>query len=380
MKSITIYSLFIFFSLSIYSCSSSTLSQRGQILTSAVNFLWEKQSIDGGWHSETHGIMKSGQSISAFVFYNLLQVPNDIYKPTEKQISNALNFLRQNIKDGVLGNFDPLILDYPNYATAYALRVFKHFDLENDQLLIHQMTQYLVSQQFTEHRGFSKDHPAYGAWGFGEKFLEDGVHGHVDLSHTRRILQTLQLIDNQPDSIYQNSQYFLSLLQKDTTDTRLHPSGISSTKITYDGGFYASTVTVSTNKGKLTDEGNPFYRSYATATADGLLALLATGVNPSDSRVQEAFQWLLDHPKLEYPEGIPLDDFNQWHQVMFYYHLAVRGQAYKAMGFSGNWKNDIVNILLEKQLENGSFFNPIGAANKEDDPLIATSFVLQALL
>jgi len=333
--------------------------------------------MDGGWHSETHGIMKSGQSTSAFVFYNLLQVPESIYKPSNTQKEKALNFLRSQLKDGVLGYSNSIVLDYPSYATAYALRIFKHFDLPQDKKVIQQMKSYLLDQQFIEHRGFSNKDAAYGAWGFGEKFLEKGTHGHVDLSHTRRVLQSLQLTENQKDSSFSKAKYFLSLLQKNNKDSRLHPTGSPSQKIKYDGGFFASTVTVSTNKGDVTEDDFSFYRSYATATADGLLALLACGIPKDDKRVQDSFDWLLSHPNLEFPEGIPTDNFNQWHRVMFYYHLAVRGQAYRAMNYEKDWEKDFVNILLEKQNEDGSFSNPMGAANKEDDPLIATSFVLQ---
>ncbi len=357
-------------------CTSPTLNSKEQVLHDAASFLWEKQNIDGGWHSETHGILKSGQSVSAFVFYQLLQVPNDIYQPSSEQIKKGLDFIRSRCTDGVLGHFNPIILDYPNYATAYALRIFKHFDYPEDQAIMDQMKTYLQGQQFTEQRGFILEHPAYGAWGFGEKFLDDGKHGHVDLSHTRRILQTLQLFDNQEDSSFSQSQHFLSLLQKNQTDTRLHPTNIPSDKIKYDGGFFASTATVSTNKGDIENQENPYYRSYATATADGLLALLAANVDSSDKRVQDAFQWLLNHPILDYPEGIPHDDPNQWHQVMFYYHLSVRAQAYRAMRHVDGWENDLVNILLDKQNTDGSFSNPMGAANKEDDPLIATALVV----
>lgn len=360
-------------------CSSPTahFSPKDKMLYDAADFLWKKQNADGGWHSETHGILKSGQSVSAFVFYNLLQVPDTIYTPSEKQLKTGLKFLRKHIKDGVLGHFDPIILDYPNYATAYALRIFLHFNKKEDQALIQQMVDYLVEQQFDESRGFSAAHAAFGAWGFGEKFLEDGNHGHVDLSHTRRILQSLQLADYQDNRLYLNALSFFSILQKNTSDQRLHPTGIPSKYATYDGGFFASSVTVSTNKGDILDEENPIYRSYATATADGILGLLATGLPPSDRRVQDALHWLIEHDELEFPEGIPQDDPNQWHRVMFFYHLAVRGQTYRAMNYEEDWENDFVNILLEKQLEDGSFSNPMGAANKEDDPLIATSLVLQ---
>lgn len=367
----------LFLYLTIFStCTSPPLSSNEKLLQNAVNFLWKKQNIDGGWHSETHGILKSGQSVSAFVFYQLLQVPKEIYEPSSEQINNGLFFIRSHCKDGILGHFNPIILDYPNYATAYALRILKHFNKAEDQILIQEMQTYLLDQQFIEHRGFNSENLAYGAWGFGEKFLEKGIHGHVDLSHTRRILQSLQLFNNQPDSIFQKSQNFLSLLQKNPTDLRFHPTGIPNQKAKYDGGFFASTVTFSTNKGDITNEENPYYRSYATATADGLLALIASGISLNDNRVKDAFQWLLNHSKLEYPEGIPQDDSNQWHLVMFYYHLSVRAQAYNAMNHKGDWKNKMVNILLEKQNKNGSFSNPMGAPNKEDDPLIATALVI----
>jgi len=368
--------LLIFTIISFSTCTSPPLSKKEKLLQDATHFLWEKQNADGGWHSETHGILKSGQSVSAFVFYQLLQVPDEIYQPTPEQIEKGLQFLRTHCKDGVLGHFNPIILDYPNYATAYALRILKHFNQTQDQVLIQQMRVYLLSQQFTAQRGFQPNHLAYGAWGFGEKYLEEGHHGHVDLSHTRRILQSLQLFDNQEDSVLALSQYFLSILQKNQKDPRPHPTGVTNDKLKYDGGFFASTVTVSTNKGDITNGENPFYKSYATATADGLLALIASGVSTSDKRVQDAFQWLLDHPELEYPEGIPHDDPNQWHRVMFYYHLSVRAQAYRAMNYNEEWENEIVNILLEKQKKDGSFSNPMGAANKEDDPLIATALVI----
>lgn len=357
----------ILFSISFWSCFiySNKVSHHDIIQTKAATFLWEKQNTDGGWHSETHGIMKSGQSVSAFVFYNLLQVPDSIYHPTDKQINSALDFLRTHSKEGVLGNFESLILDYPNYATAYALRIFKHFDKAEDQVLIQQMKDYLLSQQFIEHRGMDENHLAYGAWGFGEQYLEDGTHGHVDLSHTRRILQSLQLLeDNELSNTLKKSQTYLGRLQKRDAQ--------------FDKGFFASTVTVSTNKGDLEDEQSESYRSYATATADGLLALIASGADKNDEYVMKAFQWLVEHPNIELPEGIPKDDPNQWHRVMFYYHLAVRAQAYEAMDYF-TYSEAFVNVLLQNQNENGSFSNPVGAANKEDDPLIATSFALQVL-
>jgi hypothetical protein len=49
------------------------------------------------------------------------------------------------------------------------------------------------------------------------------------------------------------------------------------------------------------------------------------------------------------------------------------------MGKKGSWKNEIVRLLRERQREDGSFANPFGSPNKEDDPLLATTLVVRTL-
>ena len=95
--------------------------------------------------------------------------------------------------------------------------------------------------------------------------------------------------------------------------------------------------------------------------------------------VQKAYQWLQNHPLLDRPEGIPTDDVFEWHRVMFFYHLAVRAEALSH--FEGNpvFQAELVKILEEKQHTDGSFMNPFGGLNKEDDPLLATTLAIIAL-
>lgn len=353
-----------------------------ELLQNACAYLWNQQSIDGGWHSETHGIMRGGQSLSPFILYNLLQVPQSIYPASNLQIERGLNFIRKHINDkGIIGLSDPDILDYPNYATAHALLIFKQFGLPEDRPLIKRMSQYLLSQQFTEARGFLPNDAVYGGWGFGEISLSDGQSGHVDLSHTRRILQALQ---GQPGfkKARKKAGYYLSLTQKQSNDLRLHPTNTSHKNIPFDGGFFASPVTLSTNKGGITTDSTldvNYFRSYATATCDGILGLLAAGCEPTDKPIQDAYDWLIQHPIWSYPQGIPLDDPDQWHEVMFYYHLAVRSEAYAALDDPGMWQLKIQELLTFRQQNDGRFFNPLGGPNKEDDPLLATTFAVIAL-
>ncbi len=355
-------------------------SQNETILQKACNYLWSKQSEDGAWHSETHGIMKGGESLTAFILWTLLEVPEADYRKPKKKIEKGLAFLRTHINsNGILGLSDEYVMDYPNYATSYALRILAKYGNQNDEPLIEKMKTYLISQQFIEQRGIQASHLSYGAWGFGEE-LKKGMTGHVDLSHTRRVLQALKMRQNAPDSTFLKSKHFLLLLQKQPSEKRLQPVALQTSNIPFDGGFYASSVTLGTNKGGILNaEESEYYASYATTTCDGLLALLASGFSKNDKPVQATYAWLINHPELNFPQGMDENDSGQWHLVMVFYHLATRAEAYKAIDHKGNWRNEIKSIISKKQMNDGSFSNPNGAPNKEDDPLLATALAIIAL-
>ncbi|MDX1439609.1 MAG: prenyltransferase/squalene oxidase repeat-containing protein, partial [Rubricoccaceae bacterium] len=118
-------------------------------LALAAQYLWNQQAEDGGWHSGVHGILRGGQAWTPFVLNALLQVPEDIYSPPEGGIERGLEFIRDRVNDdGALGLADPVVLEYPNYATAYALMVLAEHGAERDTALIRRMSSYLASQQF----------------------------------------------------------------------------------------------------------------------------------------------------------------------------------------------------------------------------------------
>jgi hypothetical protein len=102
-------------------------------------------------------------------------------------------------------------------------------------------------------------------------------------------------------------------------------------------------------------------------------------VTPDDERLQAAQQWLRTHPALDHPQGIPPDHPEQWQQVLFYYHVAARAAVYHALNWPGNWRQELIALLATRQRSDGSFVNPYGAPNKEDDPLLATALAVEAL-
>jgi hypothetical protein len=119
------------------------------------------------------------------------------------------------------------------------------------------------------------------------------------------------------------------------------------------------------------------YPSYATATCDGLLALHALGLKDAES-YRDAALWLSEHQRIDVIDGLSQDDPEQWYQVMHYYHWAVRAEAMTAARIDGTWRNDLIQALVKEQQPDGFYINPIGGVNKEDDPLMATVFCVQA--
>ncbi|HYG67760.1 MAG TPA: hypothetical protein VD838_08880, partial [Anaeromyxobacteraceae bacterium] len=65
-------------------------------------------------------------------------------------------------------------------------------------------------------------------------------------------------------------------------------------------------------------------------------------------------------------------------RVMQFYGLASRAEAYSRMGETG-WQGEVAALLAARQQPDGSFVNPEGAPNKEDDPLLATALAVEAL-
>lgn len=338
----------------------------------AAAYLWAQQGADGGWHSRTHGLLKGGAAYTPFILFHLLEAEPTPSRAQKAATDRALGFMRPQILTAqALGFANPLLLEYPNYATSYGLRVFAAVGRATDKKLVAQMQAYLRGQQFAGQHGITTDHPAYGGWGFGEQGLVRGQVGHVDLSHTRRILQAM----NASAGAYEREAAgaFLSQLQNRRwladPDTSY-----------YDGGFHYAPAIFRANKGAVSrTDSVVVFHSYATATCDGLLALHALGVGHETPAVQDALHWLARHDTLAFPDGIPQDDPAAWDRVMFFYHLAVRAEVYATFGWPNGKRQEMYRLLAAHMREDGSYLNPDGAPNKENDPLLATTLALSAL-
>jgi Prenyltransferase and squalene oxidase repeat len=325
-------------------------------LARAAAYLWSRQAEDGGWHSQTYGLLRSGQSMTPFVLAALLEVPAGVCPLPQAKLDRALAFLRSHTRaDGALGLADD-IPDYPNYATALAVMALAGARRPGWEAQIKPMVEYLRSQQFVEQNGWRGEDPAYGAWGMGGERRPPPDTGHVDLSMTRHVIEALRAIGVAPaDPALQRAQVFITRCQNP------------------DGGFFFTTTEFDTNKAG--HDGKQF-RSYGTATADGIVALLATGWPREDARVVSAARWLKQHHRGMDVPGFVGPAYDRWPRGLAFYYSAASTEAFRALRM--NPGTQIVDGLRRAQRTDGSWSNPESLV-KEDDPLIATAFAVRAL-
>src|SRR3989442_1809679 len=144
-------------------------------LRRGCQYLWSQQAEDGGWHSRTYGLLKSGQSLTGFILNALLQIPEQSCERPTGGVDRAIAFLKRNTNsEGAIGKMDPLLYDYPNYATALAVQALRRAGQPVDR-----MVAWLRTQQFTEEHGWKREDAAYGAWGMGGEPRNGPNAGHV---------------------------------------------------------------------------------------------------------------------------------------------------------------------------------------------------------
>lgn len=334
-------------------------------LVKAAEYLWSQQSEDGGWHSHTYGLLRSGQSLTPFVLEALVEIPDNVSPLPAEKVDRAIAFLQRSTRAGAVGMMDPEIPDYPNYATALAVSALSRARRPGWQRQIQPMVEYLHKQQLTEQNGWRREDPAYGAWGMGGLPRTPPNTGHVDLSMTRHVIEALRaagVADSDP--AFECARVFVERCQ----NFNQHPS------IDTDGGFFFSTTEVETNKA---GRDGARFRSYGTTTADGILALIALGYQPEDVRLRAAEHWLTTHHSDMAVPGFMGEVYQRWPRGLAFYYASASTQAFRAMGLPP--ATLVAESLKQTQRADGSWTNRENLV-KEDDPLIATPFAIRALV
>jgi hypothetical protein len=121
---------------------------------------------------------------------------------------------------------------------------------------------------------------------------------------------------------------------------------------------------------------------YGSATADGLLALLAIGASPAtDAAAAAARDFLVASFRADVCPGLSPDAVPRWDDALKGYWRAAAARALAATGDlrPGDARAEaLARAIAAEAGRDGAFRNP-NPNMKEDDPIIATAFAVAAL-
>lgn len=350
------------------------LQKASAALQSGVAWLLKQQADDGGWHSQSYGGLRDGAAVTAHALHTLAHLPASIASNVpirdSKEIQNAVlaaaKFLQIGFeKSGVLASPDGS-LDYPTYATAMVVIAMRAFPALADSLPREKLVTYLLEAQVHSRRGFTKDSPDFGGWDLLGPDDAQGVSTGSNVSVTCCVLEALG--SEKSDEAKTAITAALDWLQRAQDSTG-------------DGGFAFTPERSSlNNKALWHDVEREQPRSYGTATCDGLRALVASG-GPADS-IEQAQDWISKQKVVELVPGFePLPAELGWKDGLRYYYAQTLARVARHKldpQIPGEQVVKLATWLVASQKPARKWQNE-SARMREDDPLIATCFAVDAL-
>jgi squalene-hopene/tetraprenyl-beta-curcumene cyclase len=354
--------------------------------TRAARYLLARQDVrDGAWRSDNYAALKDGPSLTPLAFHALLCVPafQDLESPCRKAADYLASIVRSNgtIAEGEHG------LSYPVYTAACAVQALseprssRHINARDAWLT------FLRKRQLTEDLGWKPADKEYGGWGYSigvptranrEALTESNI------SATVFALEALRAAGcSRSDPAFSKALIFVKRCQNFSDD-------VAKRNPTFDdGGFFFIYGDANRNKAGLAgkeDSNRERFRSYGSATADGLRCLIACGLPGDHPRVTAARRWLEGRFRADAnPGDFPEERESRRVGVYFYYawsaSQALRVAAAKEIqSLSGkvNWAEVLADTLMSRQETDGSWRNPV-SFYQEDDPVLATSLAARAL-
>lgn len=299
----------------------------GDMRTKATSWLLERQSPDGAWRSDTYGSFRDGRALTPVVLRAL---------PAGDAADKACRWLLEN--RGTL--FD----DYPIHLASALLEAATRFP------------ELPPLAKIARDRLLSLQCPGSGGWSYSPRppADESAPMQQANLSATAMAIDGLRaggLAADDPRLC--KAMAFLRTCQN-------HAGGDPAFD---DGGFFQLAADPARNKaGRAgTDRlGVIRYRSYASATADGLRALLLCGEKSDSPAVRAAADWLR-----RFADRTPAN-------LNYYTARSIARTASLLPELL-----PFIPDLAASQQPDGSWRNPAGEM-REDCPVVATALALEA--
>jgi hypothetical protein len=250
---------------------------------------------------------------------------------------------------------------------------------------------YLRARQLTEDLGWQPADKPYGGWGYAPHLPRKPGPGEPlppltesNLSATTFALEALRAAQVAADDpTLRKALVFVERCQN------YGPEPDRRDPVFDDGGFFFIYDDPVRNKAGVAGkdrEGRDRFASYGSTSADGLRALLLCGETRDAPRVVAARTWLQTHFRSDLHPGHFAPDREHNRGAVYYYYASSVARALQAAPIVNSpthpepfrWAEHLAESLLQRQREDGSWSNPL-VPQREDDPLVATSFAALAL-
>lgn len=369
----------------------SLVDQIDTAMRRGATFLLRQQSFDGAWRSEVYGAFKRGDALTPLALRALIAIPAQS-TPGTAQVEHAIQRGSDALAAWAPGEEDapgpPL---FAVYTAAQAIEVLSHSSDPEDLAAREAWTAELAGRQLTEALGWSAEEAFFGGWGYSAAVPRKPPPGalqppllEANISATVFALQGLRAGGMPADGrACRQALLFLEGLQN-------FVEGGGPWEPLEDGGFHFIAEDPVRNKAGVagTDvAGRIRFRSYGSATADGLRGLLLCGLPASHPRVQAAVAWLTANWSASEHPGAFAPRLAADRDGLYYYWAASAAQALALAGSDRvlfwhfqpkPWADSLATELIRRQGTEGSWINPV-VTMREDEPNIATSMALLAL-
>ncbi len=329
-----------------------------QSVSKAIEFLRTKgQAADGSYSAQ------AGPAVTALVCTGILRAGRG---PDDPAVAKGLKYLEGFVQpDGGIykeGTF------HKNYETCLSMLAFAEANRDHRyDKLIAAADKFAKGNQWDGEDGNGKAGVNYGGAGYGKS-------KRPDLSNTQFLIEALRAAGNDAKSeSIQKALVFVSRCQNLETEHNTTPFAAKNP----DGGFYYTPAAGGSSQAGPTEQGG--LRSYGSMTYAGLKSMIFAGVGPDDPRVKAAVKWLSQHYDLNENPGMGSAG------LFYYYHTFAKAldalgseEFADADGTKHAWRSELLQALVKRQKEDGSFINE-NARWMEGDANLVTGYALMTL-
>lgn len=338
------------------------------------------RQADGGWTRKGSEELGADVALGALCVRALAELPAGLRQAHAAAIdSGVAALLRHLTEEGAIVGA-PDRVHHRTYASTLTLQALSR--LGGHEEAAQALRGFLVAAQLDEDDDISEyDFARFGAWNYFDQNRPATIR--ADVSATAYAAQALALAGLAPGS--KTAAQAVTFLER--TQNLPRPDAPEEEQALLDGGFGFAPRDSKAGR-RVFPSGRIVFRSYGSATADGLRALLWFGVAPDDPRVGHAVGWLGRNFSLRVNPGFPPGNDGVLERGIFYYYLDALTDALTRAGVETltaadgeaiRWRHEVTRRLVSLQRLDGSWAGDIAVMN-EDDPSQATAFALLSLV